>query len=271
MISALRSRQDERFYWGAIAILVALAWIATVRIGALPYAQDAGHGASAVGMHARHHGGMEELGGGPALLRFILFAGAWTAMAAAMMLPTTLPLLTLFRATVGGRADGPGLLVSLIAGYLSVWTVFGLVLQFAGGVLHGALEAVPRLAAAGEYLLPGALVLAGLYQYTPLKGRCLQVCRSPLSFLVAHWRGTAPWREAFRLGAHHGIFCLGCCWTLMIVMFALGAAHLPGMLILGAVMAAEKTMPWGRRLVRPVGVVLVLAGVGVAVRAAVAG
>jgi predicted metal-binding membrane protein len=108
------------------------------------------------------------------------------------------------------------------------------------------------------------LVLAGLYQFAPLKYACLDKCRSPLSFITEHWRGSHERTQAFRLGIRHGLFCIGCCWSLMLLMFAVGAGNIGWMLVLGAVMAIEKNLPWGRRLSKPLGVVLVLWGVAIA-------
>jgi predicted metal-binding membrane protein len=108
-----------------------------------------------------------------------------------------------------------------------------------------------------EIIAAVLLLIAGIYQFTPLKEMCLTECRSPYTFLNAHWRGQAPMREAFRLGAGHGWFCLGCCWTLMLLMFAIGGVNLGWMLLLGAVMAVEKSTRWGRYLTRPVGLVLI--------------
>jgi predicted metal-binding membrane protein len=99
-------------------------------------------------------------------------------------------------------------------------------------------------------------VLAGLYQFTPLKYQCLDKCRSPLSFIMGHWQGSHEQAQAFRLGVHHGIFCIGCCWSLMLLMFVVGMANIGWMLALGIVMAVEKNMPWGRRLSAPLGAVL---------------
>src|SRR5947208_313692 len=107
-------------------------------------------------------------------------------------------------------------------------------------------------------ILAAILLLAGAYQFTPLKTMCLEKCRSPYSFLVSHWSGKHAGRDAFRLGIRHGLFCLGCCWTLMLLMFAIGGANLGWMLALGALMAAERATRWGRRLTRPLGGALVV-------------
>ena len=101
----------------------------------------------------------------------------------------------------------------------------------------------------------GAAVLAGagLFQFSALKYRCLEQCRTPFGFVVARWHGRSPSREAFRLGLDHGLFCVGCCWALMLVMFVVGIGNLGWMLVLAAAMAAEKNLPWGRRLRTPLG------------------
>jgi predicted metal-binding membrane protein len=105
------------------------------------------------------------------------------------------------------------------------------------------------------------LIVAGLYQFTPLKYRCLDKCRSPLSFVLGYWQGgAARASNAFRLGVHHGLFCVGCCWALMLLMFAVGTGNVVWMLMLGTVMAVEKNVSWGRRLSAPLGVLLVISG-----------
>jgi predicted metal-binding membrane protein len=110
----------------------------------------------------------------------------------------------------------------------------------------------------------GILVLAGIYQFTPLKYHCLDKCRSPLSFIMGHWTGKSERTQALRLGLHHGIFCIGCCWSLMLLMFAVGSGNIGWMLILGTLMAVEKNLSWGRRLSKPLGVLLLVWGVAIA-------
>ena len=114
----------------------------------------------------------------------------------------------------------------------------------------------------------GAAVLAGAgaFQFSALKYRCLEQCHTPFAFVAARWHGRAPAREAFRLGLDHGLFCIGCCWALMLLMFVVGTGSLALMLVLALVMAAEKNLPWGRRLRVPLGVAL-LAGAAAVVAA----
>ncbi len=103
-----------------------------------------------------------------------------------------------------------------------------------------------------------------LFQFSALKYRCLDACQSPFVFVAARWHGRAPRREALRLGAAHGAFCVGCCWALMLVTFVVGMGSLGWMLALAAAMAAEKNLPWGRRLRAPLGIGLMLAAAAIA-------
>jgi predicted metal-binding membrane protein len=101
------------------------------------------------------------------------------------------------------------------------------------------------------------VLAAGLYQFTPLKHQCLEKCRSPLNFVMQHWHGGRGEQEAFRLGIHHGLFCIGCCWSLMLLMFVVGVGNLAWMLALATVMTVEKNVAWGRRLSTPLGAALI--------------
>ena len=97
------------------------------------------------------------------------------------------------------------------------------------------------------------LTIAGLYQFSSLKYACLDKCRSPLSFITSRWQGRNESAQSLRIGVEHGLFCVGCCWSLMALMFLVGTGNLIWMLLLGAVMALEKNLPWGHRLSAPLG------------------
>jgi predicted metal-binding membrane protein len=143
-----------------------------------------------------------------------------------------------------------------LGGYLVVWTVFGVLALLGDAGLHRVVDAWPWLEDHEQLILAGALGLAGAVQFTGLKDRCLRQCRRPYAFLL-HKRlqgVTGP----MRLGVDHGVFCVGCCWALMVVMFAVGAAEITWMLALTAVMVYEKTAPRGERLVPVVGVALLV-------------
>jgi predicted metal-binding membrane protein len=147
--------------------------------------------------------------------------------------------------------------IALIAGYAMVWTGFG-VLAFVGDVgLHKLVHAWPWLAAHPKLIAGSVLALAGAFQFSELKERCLTECRHPGSFLVQHYRRGAP--AAFRLGRIHGMFCLGCCWALMLVGFAAGVSNLWWMAALTALMVFEKTGRGGDRGVVPIGAGLIMA------------
>lgn len=164
----------------------------------------------------------------------------WVVMTAAMMLPTTAPLVGVFRRVVGARPHPRRLVALLIAGYAVVWTLVGCMAIVADAVLHTLLpEPAPG---ARPWVMVVVLAAAGAYQFTPLKRRCLTSCRSPFLFVSQHWRGASASWESFQLGAAHGWFCVGCCWTLMLVMFAVGMGSLGWMLLLAAVMAVEKNV-----------------------------
>jgi len=121
----------------------------------------------------------------------------------------------------------------------------------------------------GNYWVLGAtvLVLAGAYQFSSLKYQCLDKCRSTLSFIISHWTGKSEKMQALRLGLHHGVFCVGCCWSLVLLMLAVGSGNIGWMLVLGAVMAIEKNLPWGRRVSKPLGILLAVWGLGLGLNA----
>ena len=248
MINAMRTAGDQRWYRASLLALILGAWAVLAIWGASPFAGLLGH---------------REIGDTnlSPILRLGVFVLGWTLMTVAMMLPSSMPLVNLFRRFVLHRADGKRLLLLLGAGYLGVWAYFGLLTYLGDSLLHMAIEQVSALQAASGGIAAVILLVAGVYQFTPLKTMCLEKCRSPYSFLVKRWSGRHAGRDAIRLGIRHGLFCLGCCWTLMLIMFAVGGANLGWMLALGALMAAERATRWGRHLTRPVGAALVLGGV----------
>ena len=193
-------------------------------------------------------------------LAALLFIVGWALMTTAMMLPTSLPVLAVFHAITGRRSDRSLLVALVAAGYLFVWTMFGVVAYFGNVVLRWLASGSLWLAENAWAVAPALLLLAGLFQFTPLKYRCLDKCRSPLSFVIEHWQGRHDRRQAFRLGVDHGAFCVGCCWALMLLMFVVGVGSLVWMMILALVMGVEKNVAWGRRLSAPLGVALLVSG-----------
>jgi predicted metal-binding membrane protein len=178
-------------------------------------------------------------------------------MITAMMLPTTLPLIALFHRFAAQRPDRVRLVLLLIAGYLGIWSLFGAFVHLADYGFHLIVQQIAWLESNHKMIGAAIIAFAGIYQFTPLKYKCLDKCRSPMSFIVEHWRGSGQARQALLLGVHHGIFCIGCCWALMLLMFAVGTGSVASMLVLGGIMAVEKNAPWGRRLSMPLGVFLI--------------
>jgi predicted metal-binding membrane protein len=147
----------------------------------------------------------------------------------------------------------------VIIGYLIIWGVFGLAAHLADWAMLSVVRQSDWLIANGWVIGAAVLATAGLYQFSPLKYRCLDKCRAPLGFVIEHWRGAGEKWQSLLLGGRHGAFCVGCCWCLMLLMFVVGTGNIGWMLALGAVMAAEKNLPAGRRLASPIGAALLLA------------
>jgi predicted metal-binding membrane protein len=235
--------------------LIGLAWIALFLWEQSPYGRYLEHGQwTDIGLASAI---CRALPAGHVLLPMLLYTAGWLLMLAAMMLPTTLPLLQRFRHMVDARPDRVGLLALLIAGYMLAWVGFGMAAHALDAALHLFVRQSTWLLLHGWLIGAAILLIAGAFQFSQLKYRCLDRCRSPLSFITAHWRGVRPRHEAFRLGVDHGVFCVGCCWAIMLLMFVVGTGNVGWMLLLGAVMSIEKNAPWGRRLGRPLGAALI--------------
>ncbi len=246
--------RDQRVFVATLTGLIGLTWLSLWLWGRSPHGEFLSH---------------EELGHvhgvcGQYDWIALLFVGGWTLMIVAMMLPTSLPLVALFHSFVREQPNRGRLTALVVAGYMAVWMLFGFVVHTGDRFVHLTVERSGWLGAHTWMIGGGTVLLAGLYQFTPLKYKCLDKCRSPLSFIMEHWHGGRGRQNAFRLGIHHGAFCVGCCWSLMLLMFAVGVGNLAWMLALAAVMAVEKNVSWGRRLSIPLGVLLVASAVALA-------
>jgi predicted metal-binding membrane protein len=206
-----------------------------------------------------------DMGPGTSLGSFPWFLGLWVTMMAAMMLPSALPMVLLFaRVSQGKRERGriapPTALFA--ASYLAVWAVYG-VAAFAlyRGIHAGGFDFL-AWSRGGPYVAGAAIAAAGLYELTPLKRACLRHCRGPLHFVLGGWRdGVAG---ALRMGVEHGAYCVGCCWGLMVILFALGVMSLAWMGIVTALIFAQKVLPYGDRAQPLLVVALVALGLWVA-------
>jgi len=242
----------ETLVWILLVLLVVAAWGALALWSASPYGRYL------------EHGGWADAGALAALCRAVpqgeivvpavLHAAAWVLMIAAMMLPTAFPLIALFRRITRDRADAGQLVSLVVTGFFVAWALFGLLAHAADEALRWAASRDPWFIANGWMIGAAVLAGAGVFQWSALKYHCLEQCHTPFAFISSRWHGRAPAREAFRLGIDHGVFCVGCCWALMLLMFVVGTGSLGWMLVIAAVMAAEKNLPWGRRLRTPLGV-----------------
>ena len=192
----------------------------------------------------------------PWLAALEIFLLCWQVMTVAMMLPSSMPMIKLV-VYAGRRQQRPiAVPMAFLAGYAVIWTAFAVGAFLGDTLLHRLVILWPWLAAHSWLIGAATFAVAGLFQFTPLKERCLDACRTPLGFFMHHYRkGIEP---AWQLGLRHGKFCLGCCWALMLVMFGVGVGSLAGMAALTGVMVIEKTMPGGKRLSPLVGVALLL-------------
>ena len=183
----------------------------------------------------------------------------WVAMMIAMMTPAVLPVvITFWRLDRGGETQRitDGILFS--ASYLAVWCGFGLAMTALQWALHShSVLALPELAATPQ-LAASLVIVAGVYQLTPFKAACLAHCRTPLGFLMSHWRPGAF--GAMRMGLAHGSYCLGCCWALMLVMFAGGVMSLSVMALVSGLILAERLLPGGPWVSKLPGIALITLG-----------
>lgn len=216
--------------WAVLLVLAALAWVLTV-----DQARGMGIGAGTMGM----------------ALPF--FLGMWVVMMSAMMFPSVAPIAILWTRSIARRSDGFERATrtgSFVLGYLVAWTAFG---GLAFAALIGTQHLVDWSTEAAKWLGVSLFAAAGIYQLTPLKTACLKHCRSPMTQLLhyANFKGTA---RDLRVGTHHGLYCVGCCWGLMVTLIAVGVMNIAAMVVLAAVIFIEKLWKRGEVFSRAVGV-----------------
>lgn len=181
----------------------------------------------------------------------------WAVMMAAMMLPSALPMIVSF-VRLSERSAEPARSRVFVGAYLLVWAGFSVVATALQWMLQ-AVDWVDPMIVSTSPLLSGALLaIAGVYQFTPLKKMCLNACRTPVGFLMGEWRSGIA--GAFRMGLRHGLFCAGCCWAVMALLFVGGVMNLPWIAALSIVVAVEKLAPRGERIAMVLGVLLITAG-----------
>jgi predicted metal-binding membrane protein len=226
-----------RAHLGIVAILFALAAI--------------GWWWTADEMHDMDNGPWTTLG------TFGWFLGVWVVMMAAMMFPSVAPTVALYARMSRSRV----LPLAFTAGYLATWAAAGVVAFLIALTTTHAARGALAWDSAGQTIAGVTLLVAAGYELTPLKDVCLGKCRSPLGTLLGSWR--AGWTGAFRMGLGNGAWCVGCCWALMAALFALGVMSLAWMAFVAALIALEKTLPWGRAVTWGVAAVLLILAVAV--------
>ena len=245
--------RDRLLVASSLVVLVGLAWLYMVHM-----AQEMPQSGMQMTMPHMHRWGLIDL-----LLLFIM----WVVMMVAMMVPTAAPMLLLF-ATINRRKHAQaGPLVStgaFLLGYLLVWTGFSAVIAVLQWGLHAAALLSPLMVSSSPTLGGVILVAAGICQWTALKSRCLQHCRSPLGFFMTEWREGQ--RGALLMGLQHGSYCVGCCWLLMAVLFVTGAMNLLWITAITMLVLVEKVVPRGPLVGRVAGLGLVFWGVSLLAR-----
>jgi len=192
----------------------------------------------------------------------ILFIAIWIVMMVAMMFPTAAPMILMFSKIYQSRRQHERPFVPtwvFVSAYLLIWSLCGV-------VAYPLAVGIDKLAASSIWLMGNAarfggvvLLVAGLYQLSPLKDICLSKCRTPVQFILSSWHD--GYRGAFRMGLEHGAYCLGCCWLLFVILFPLGLMNLAVMALLTALIFAEKALPIGRQISKLAGGGLIVYGV----------
>ncbi len=185
----------------------------------------------------------------------------WVVMMIAMMVPAVMPMLMVFRQLDRGATSELDT-VLFAGGYLSAWSLFSVAAASMQWTMHGAGFLQGDLLSIRPIAAAAVLIAAGAYQLTPIKEACLNKCRSPIGFFLANWRA-GRW-GAIRMGLHHGLFCIGCCWMLMLIMFVGGAMSVITMALLSGFILAERILPAGPWVARLPGVALIVCGAYIA-------
>jgi predicted metal-binding membrane protein len=253
------SNRDRVVIWTCLAVVIVLAWAYLIYLD------------RRMASEMEHHTMMAAMGMTvempPWTAADVLFTFAmWVVMMIGMMVGTAAPVLLLFAGMHAGRGERrvPRIVLVFGLGYVIVWAGFSAGAALAQWALHSAAMLSPMMAASSPRLGGLILLAAGIYQLTPLKRACLSHCRSPLGFLVTHWRG--GWRGALLMGVQHGAYCLGCCWALMGVLFAVGVMNLLWVAALTLFVLIEKHGPAGIVIGRVAGAAMIAFGGVVAFR-----
>lgn len=267
-MSAALQEVLKRDHWVVLASLAALcllAWLYLFHLAAgMASMEMTPPPGGMAGMEGMDMPGMtmpESSAAPDAVLRdFALLAAMWMVMMVGMMLPAAAPTILLFAALERKRAEAErGRVPLFVAGYFLVWAVFSLAAAAAQTALaqSGLLSDAMQLTSSGAAGI--VFILAGLYEFSPLKNRCLAHCRAPLDWIPQHMKPGAA--GALRMGAEHGAYCVGCCWVLMLLLFAVGVMNLLWVAAIAAIVLAQKLFPGGIMVARIAGAALIVWGI----------
>ena len=229
MIASI-ARRDRAIVCAALSVLVLLAWAYTIRVSI----------------------SMQYMGAD------YMFA-MWAVMMVAMMTPSAAPMVFAVASVSRSRSGEEAPTVSVgafLLGYLALWTGFSLLAAVAQTVLNHAMLVSSMGVSTSHYLSAALLLTAGIYQFSPWKHACLAKCRAPLGFLMTEWRSGR--RGAFVMGLRHGMYCTGCCWLLMVLLFVVGTMNLAWIAALTVMVLAEKTFPFGSGISKALGAAAML-------------
>jgi predicted metal-binding membrane protein len=255
-VATALARRDRLLISVPLALLTVLAWVYLFRFDrsmaeSMSYARTM----EAMGMPMSELWTARDL-----VFTFVM----WLVMMVGMMAPSAAPVLLLFAAARRARGDGLGSTITFGFGYLTIWAVFSAAAAVLQGVMHQSALLSMGMSTSSRALGGTILIVAGAYQLTPLKNACLTHCRSPIGFLMSHWRdGQAG---AFAMGVRHGVYCLGCCWALMLVLFVVGVMNLVWVAILATLVLLEKVGPAGAWVSRGAGAAILASGLLMVIR-----
>lgn len=255
-------RRESAIVAGALLVIVALAWLYVLRLAA---DMDMG-GMDMTGTRMVSEGlgmvmtaALEPWSGAEFLLMFVM----WTVMMVGMMLPSAAPMILLY-ARVGHKAAAEGKPFAatgwFAAGYLLAWCGFALAATAAQWALERAALLTPMMETASKPIGGIVLIVAGLYQWSPLKDACLSQCQSPLLFIQRHGGFRRDALGSLRLGVRHGFYCVGCCWALMMLLFVGGVMNVLWIAAIAIFVLIEKVIPAGRFVSRAAGIGFIVAG-----------
>jgi predicted metal-binding membrane protein len=255
-------RRERAIVIAALAILTAIAWMDLAWL-----ADDMAMGGmdmSGFRMIPAGQGLMMPAGAPWQPIEFAYVFAMWAVMMIGMMTPSVAPMILIY-ARVGRQAEMSAQPFAasawFAAGYLVAWTAFSLAATFAQWALQRAALLTPTMESASNVLGGVVLIAAGIYQWTPVKEACLSYCQAPLTFIMRHGGFRREAAGALTLGFRHGLYCIGCCWALMLLLFVGGVMNLLWIAALAMLVLFEKTVPFGKSVSRVAGVALIAMGV----------